>query len=197
MRTGVYKLSDFHRYLITDFAAVPAALRLQTVKDVIRDICERTDIWQEELDAIDVTADTASYTLSVPYDAVIRSVVSVTLDDIELDASQYTISDLRTLVLEDSVTPTADSTGALVVVVALLPTANSLDFPEWFIERYRDTIIAGVTTRLKGMANRPWSDPQGAYDALRRYNDGKALAVRDKHTGFKAGTIVLKSRKWV
>ena len=170
---------------------------------VCRDFCIKTEAWIEELDPIDVEDGETEYTLNPKCNAYIHRIIEVRYgttatddDTIPLEADDYSLSDDSKIILADE--PEDDITDGLVVTVVLRPIFNDdIDLPDWFLDRYGDTLTAGLKFRLMRMQRKPWTNYEMAQYYEMEYAKGKAIAVREKYAEYKNISLVAERPSFV
>ena len=170
---------------------------LPALRRATRLFFQRTEVWQYQLDPIDLVADTKDYTLSPDRDAIILRVIEVRLLSDEEIASGYegnitpgqfyTFTPPDVLTLNDQITPRSNVTDGLVVKVVLMPNLEPGEVDEVMFNRYGEGIIAKAIYDLKGEAGKPWSDPQGRMDFKFEYLRGIANARGDIARNYSVG----------
>lgn len=175
----IYKLGNRLPYC-------PNPLIRSEVLDTIREFCQRTKLWTEQLTAIDVVSDTARYALSSDNGEVF-GVQRAELDEEPLSWTDVETkdrdddTDWRTDTTDDPtecwydettgelvlvLTPSADhdvaDDGGLVVWAYLMPALTATEVPDWIYNKYSQEIEEGALARLLDMESVPWTDPAKA-----------------------------------
>ena len=131
-----------------------------TVLDALRSawfqLLNESEVWVEELDAIDAVADQASYTLTHA-DGIVVRISKVTINDGIVSPTAYKMTGTSTLTFEDDYIPAESDADAIVVEVVLVPDINEEDGPEWVMNRLFDGIVHGARSYLYDMPHRPWT----------------------------------------
>ncbi len=168
------------------------------VRDAIRDacieLCRRTQIWREDLAAIDVVQNHYTYNLT-PSAGRIFTTISVLYDSIPVHPSgedhldnispswrryrsvtyRYNLSFLNDqATLELTWPPTADITGGIEVRVALQPLPDDTQVPDTLYTDHKDVVADGSLAKLLGMQAEKWYDPVKANQHNRSFGDGLA-----------------------
>jgi len=184
-------------YMAPDLPGYDAILALQKLKLAIREFCQLTESWRETLAAINLVEDEPTYYINSTQRASIPRITSLKIDDVEQSATNYTFDGAGTLVLADAITPAADSTGALVVTVALIPRSDIKRMePDAFVEQWRDAFMAGALARLQVMKNKGWFNPADAKTNAIRFESYKAVARREAQAGHRAVQLKVSVRPW-
>lgn len=175
----------------------PPGPALVALRRAMRTFCERTELWQEELDPIDLVADQADYTLAYKWLASIVRVLEVRLLSTEevsagseghIVALQfYEFTPPETLTLNDQIKPQAAVTDGMVVKVVLVPKWRVPEVPEWFIDQWAEPLCARAVWDLKGQASEAWYDPNGRQEWADIWNDGLNRAMGNVARGFGVG----------
>lgn len=171
---------------------------LPALRWATRLFCQRTEVWQVELDPINLVAEQVDYTIGTDnWTASIVRIVEVRLRSDEEVASGatgaivagqfYTFTPPSTLTLNDQIEPHAAVTDGLVVKVILLPSLEAVELDSWLFNRYGEALIAKAVHDLKGQQDKPWSDPKGRDEWRYEYLRGIANARGDLARGFSIG----------
>lgn len=185
--------SEIAADIVIDTPGVPEAVAVAELRKVIREFAaeavgpERAAI-DEEL-TIDVVEDQEQYTLTSAYDwaeVIVPLRETVEYNNVQIyPVTGYTMETRTTFEFVN--TPPEDLAEALVMRVAVRPTASATDIDETFFTDYRDAWAHGLTARLKAQSNKSWTDPDGAgYHGRIFYNkmhDVRARVLRAGTTG--------------
>ncbi len=157
------------------------------LRQACRDFCEKTGCWEVVLDPVSVIADTDTYSLTLPDDASLVSLVALTRDDLPFTAYQFHLPDLE-LVLEE--VPSSDF--ELIPTVFLMPTRTATTVPDILERDYYDGIRCLALSRLMRMAGVPWGNAQGAsqYAADARRLQGRATVRRWRERSGEAMDVI-------
>lgn len=177
--------------VLANCVGVDEGFALRTLRNVGIDFCIRSLVWEADID-LDTTADQQDYTLTPAYDAVVHEIVSVkvktastqSFDDLSpISESLYELQDDMTLhFLRDDYSPQNTITAGMRVRAVLRPTRNSGELPDHFTERWADELVAGATSKLMMIPERPYSNPNTAqhYDNIFRNGIIRASIEKDK-----------------
>jgi len=166
--------------------AVPGAPKdivTDSIKDSIRDFCQSTLLWVKQLDAINIVAGTATYTLTAPA-AAQASVVNIDRAEFEgspmgpesmdvLDRSteawrqqtgpaSYSYMVDAEKVLRLRYIPTENKTGALVIWAALKPLLTATILPDFLYDEWYECILNTAIAALFGMPRQVFTNIQEA-----------------------------------
>jgi len=176
MSIAVY--DDLHEFMVPELPGCPPTLIDQALWRAGREFIDRSKVWEETLDAIDLVADQTEYYLSVAWQSVIDAILEVRIntaagvtagtDGTRISDSLYWLERTYSssgfkLVLADSETPAEAITDGLVVKVSMVPTFGSHVLPQWLLERYHEGIVGLAMHDL--MSRNPddsWSNPSRA-----------------------------------
>jgi hypothetical protein len=152
----IVKYSDLHEYMIPELPGCPPAVVNQALWRAGREFVDRSKVWEETLDAINLVAAQAEYFLRVKWRAVVDAIIEVRIntaagvtagiDGTRMNDSLYWLerTDSSTgfkLVLADSEAPAEAVTDGLVVKASLVPTPGEHELPQWLFERYFEGIV--------------------------------------------------------
>lgn len=184
---------DFMPLVYVEAAGVPAGAARNAIRAACIEFCETTNFWRHTLPPITAVANQQEYLITgLPVGTRLTSVLSVTDTNLPvwpktaewLDefcpgwksaagsrAQWYTVPMPGSLLI----TPmhAQDDMGALVVTVALKPARSSTTVLDLLYEDYQEAIVAGALWRLQMIANKAWTNPEGAMVNLEKF---KALA---------------------
>lgn len=192
------KLEDLLNGMVADLPGYDAVLTFQKLRLAVREFCQLTESWRETLAAINLVADQSAYSIHSSRSKVsIVRITSLKIEDVEKDATDYTFTEGRIITLADSITPSAASTGGLVIEVALIPQLEMerMD-PASFVEQWRGGFIAGAMAKLQGMKGKLWSDPVGAKQNAKAFETYKALARREAQSTNRSVQLKVTAKPW-
>lgn len=195
----------FYDYILTELPGVGVPQLKQELRNAVIDFCTDTKTFTETLAAINVVADTSTYTLTVvATTARIVDLVDVKHNDKMLNPGNVQELDMLYLdwdtggtgvpthylsvVDRTSIrlvkTPGTSITGGLVIKVALAPLRNSTTCPDWILERWVDAIKYRTLSRMYIQLKKPWSDPQLAMLMNQYYQTAAGVGDREKSQDF-------------
>ena len=189
--------------MVNELTGCPELLRVEALRDALRQFCEESNAWHETLSDIDIEDGVVEYNLIPEYDAHIQRIVAVRLntedgvtDDVwpdPLDESLYSMTpgDPEVLVLDDSLEPADDITGALRVKASFVPEFNSLDIAEWFLNRYWEGIVARAMGIRMRDPNKRWTNAMRAEFYERDYRDRLQRAKAEVSRQFKEAAFTM------
>jgi len=170
----------------------PTALAVAAIRNSAIEFCQRTRVWREYIDPINVVTGMAGYELDNPSNSTIVTVLSARCGtdpnkvdlkgpfserrlDTDLPGWRNFEGNLPNVFLYDgnlTITlvpkPTEDITNGLDVYCALKPDTNSADGPELLLNHYHEAIGYGAKYRLMAMPEKEWSNA-----TLAAYNLGQ------------------------
>jgi hypothetical protein len=190
---------EIANYIFLDVPGCQQFIIDQQLKRACRDFCYETEAWVDKLDAIDLVADQTEYRLLPRWNGSVHRVLSVALNETDgdydsgiIDLNNYYVQDEDTLVL--NTTPTSSVTDGMKVKVCLVPPLDgTIDFPDWFLDRWGEGLISKAKFNLMSMPRKPWSDPASAalHGDIYRQRRSEALfeKVKDRRDGVVRMTI--------
>jgi len=169
----------------------PDPIIMQEMQKASLEFFRNSGVWLSTLAAMNIVANQASYTLTLPAMSQLQQIQWVKcnfspavtpFDTVYAMApgSYYLSDDQTSLVFYTYAIPTQNVTGGLQVQLMLVPTWDATGVPTCFLNRYAEGIMARTKYNLMTMAKKPWSDAQNAGRYLARYNAELAEATRDK-----------------
>ena len=159
------KLADLMIYRLPGCSDLMVRKELQRVS---REFTRATGGFREIL-TITPEDDTYTYDLLPSFDATIEMVSTVTMFDVVVAGNLYDVTDgdpARITFHEDwfdnayDAAETADLTGSAVVM--LVPEIGCESFPDHFLKRNGEAIVAGALMNLARIPNMPWTNPSMA-----------------------------------
>ena len=174
----------------------PDTLIKNNVRAAVIELCERSSVYQLELDPLTTVGNIYEYDLEAPSGTTVQKILWVTHagKDVEPLTStlleqripkwregngvpEYYVQQGSSLVWLVPI-PTSTSASSTIVRAVLKPTHTSTACDDGVMNDYRDTIINGALFRLLRIPNKEWSDLQGAsvYGSL--FNEGTVIAER-------------------
>ena len=181
------------------------------VIDACQRFCEDTELYIQNLTAIDVAEDDRDYTLSAPTNTAFVNVLSVKYKENGADDDQF--SDLspmsedewqrycggpwryneadvpskfwvdESFILYLYPIPTKASTGGLLVEVALKPSDSAAILPDFLYNNWRNDIAWGAIAYLLSMQGMSWYDPEASLVYESRFTQGLGKGKIKRITG--------------
>lgn len=171
------------------------------------EFCDRTGIWQDDLDPFVIQPNVAEYPLS--FDTTQK--VLIVLTEVAIDGHEVfptTLTDLRgqqthwqTLktarpthyflpeprVIRFFRAPNEIATGDVVLTGRFKPTRKARHIPHVLYDGYYDAIVNGALGRLHSMKGRAWYSPADASESKRIFNEQADIAkIRVSRSGTTA-----------
>lgn len=173
----------------------PENLVLDKLRWAWEQLHDQSEIWREDLTAIDAVAEQADYTLTHATGIIIR-IIEVKLDDGVIDPIGYRMTSTSTLTFEEDYVPSEASTDGIEVEVALSPDIND-DAGDagnaWVLNKFYDGLLHGARWQLYAGKRKPWSDPDAALEEKELFQMAisDAITTRRQHRttrdiGFRA-----------
>jgi hypothetical protein len=187
--------------IIPIVASCPDSMIQQHIRSTVIDLCERSAIYQKELDPITVSRDVYEYDFDPPSGTVVHKiewaifdgdvlepVTSGLLEQREPDwrnstgTPEYVIKNTQDTFLIIPIPSTAKTNG-LIIRACLKPTHTSTSCDSTVMSDYRDAIVNGTLFRLLRIPSKDWTDYNAAsvYSAL--YNEGIGTAEKRARYG--------------
>tara|TARA_X000001382_G_scaffold5992_1_gene4869 strand:+ start:6638 stop:7321 length:684 start_codon:yes stop_codon:yes gene_type:complete len=170
--------------IIASAPGCPDTLIERHVRSAVIDMCEKTDIYQVELDPVTAIANTHEYDLEPPKGTVVHRIRHVLFDGNPLEPTTSTLLEQRNpkwrtdsgtpeyFIKEGQSlfwlvpTPSATQASAIILRVVLKPTRTSTACDDYIMNDFHDVIVNGTLTRLLRMPGQDWTD----YNAANIYN---------------------------
>lgn len=148
------------------------------VRGATIELCEKSELWQVELDPISAIAGQYAYDLEAPQGAVVRRILTLTdeqgntLDPVTsgmLDQREpewrTTPGRARFYIKRDEENqiwlappPATARTNAYLIRAVLVPAITSSSCSNVVMNNFRDTIVNGAVSRLLSMPDKDWSN---------------------------------------
>lgn len=151
---------------------IEAAVRSTTIE-----MCEKTEIWQADLDPISTIANQWEYDLEPPAGSLVHRMLTVTdengnpLEPVTSALMEQRDPDWRDnpskpryFIKRDQALiwftppPAVAVRNAILIRAVLKPTISSVSCDSWIMTDFRDTIVNGAIARLTQMPDRDWSN---------------------------------------
>tara|TARA_R100000664_G_scaffold10069_1_gene16676 strand:- start:462 stop:1142 length:681 start_codon:yes stop_codon:yes gene_type:complete len=154
----------------------------QNIRAAVIELCEKTEVYQKELDPVSTVENIFEYDLEPPSSTTVHRIIWMTYDGEDLEAITNALLEQRKPKWRQSgyegrpeyfvkqspslfyVAPVPNETkvNGLLLRVALKPTHTSSSCDTDIMNDYRDTIINGTIYRLLRLPGREWTDYTGA-----------------------------------
>lgn len=154
----------------------------QNIRAAVIELCEKTEVYQKELDPVSTVKNIFEYDLEPPSSTTVHRIIWMTYDGEDLEAITNALLEQRKPKWRQSgyegrpeyfvkqspslfyVAPVPNETkvNGLLLRVALKPTHTSSSCEDDIVNDYRDTIINGTIYRLLRLPGREWTDYTGA-----------------------------------
>jgi hypothetical protein len=197
-------LSRFQPYI---YPALPELSDMEFIANTRRaciEFCRQTQVWQIDLEPIDIVAGKHVYDLVLPKDAELSKVMSVIAEEIDLIpiakerksrvfgySPCYSVN-IQTKQIALETTPKSNVVGGLQIRVALKPAIASFQVPEILLTDYSEAISCGALGNLCSMVGRPFSDLQRAAAYREDFRHMINSATSDAAHGFSRANLNTK-----
>jgi len=215
-------LTEWWSEIAPDVPGVPMPAVEKAVRDICIVFCERTLLWEKELDRIDVVTATSEYALTAPDDSEIISVERVlhkansaedstfvflypfsqTQKDFYASNNQwqfetgtptgYYVDVDKAIHLQPI--PIADSTEGLLVKVNLRPSYTCTSVEEFLYNDYYKVIGMGAKADLLSKVGQPWAKPEAATGYLTMFAEMLKAAKARKATGDMFNAVQVQTK---
>lgn len=179
----VFNIAALQQEMVRELPGTTVLVRTKALWNAAEKFCRESEAWREELPAIDIVTGQVDYNLVAEWDANIQRLEWVKLNNAAgvaagikpdpLDPRYWTMTpaDPEYVTLHSDLTPTADITGALTVKAILVPSRNSYDVADWFVNRYCSGIVAHAIGSLMREPNKRYTNVARAVDYEAEYRD--------------------------
>lgn len=200
------ELSEFVKEILPQVSGCPNSLVIRAIRKAADRFCSSSQVWREDIAAIDITINVDEYTISAPANTRIVGILSLMYDEQEiskkteewLDANDagwrvpsvgtpYYMVNYAPDKIKLNRLPSETIVGGIIPRVILKPdrvttVIDDLIYNDWF-----EAIEHGALQRLMAMPNRDWSDIQLAtYHGrhfLHQIQRAKAVATKGNVIG--------------
>ena len=169
-------------------------LIVSSVRSAVIELCERSEVYQKELDTLYTVPGLFDFDLEPPSGTAVEKVLSVVYEGKDLEPITPGLLEQRLPKWRDSsgepqyyikldantlrLAPVPNTAAKAILRAILKPTHNSSSCDSLVMNDYRDTIINGALYRLLRIPSKEWTDYSGAgvYGTL--FNEGITAAER-------------------
>jgi len=211
-------LTAFYDEVRSRIPGCPSSVIQREILNVLRDLCERTNIWKEDLDSIDVVADTAEYSLTAPSgaDFVKNNPVNVAYyNDVPIRPTTRKVLDAtgtawqnnsgsspnRFFLIYPSTVrlypmPSEALDEGLDIYAVLKPSLDATTVEDFLYDDHRDAVIAGTLARIFNQNGQPWFNDVAAKDEASAYRREIASALANIQRGHTTTELRAQPRAW-
>jgi hypothetical protein len=165
------------------------------------EFCRQTQVWQIDLEPIDIVVGKHVYDLVLPDDAELSKVMRVSAEEMELTpiaeerksrsfgySPCYSVN-IQTKQIALATTPQNNAVGGLQIRVALKPTTTAFQVPDILLSQYPEAIAYGALGNLCSMVGRPFSDFEMAKQYREDFRHAINCAASDASHGFSRAVL--------
>lgn len=205
-------LTEFFDTIALDCPGVPIPIAVRATRSTLRDFCRKTGVYRKQLTSDELSFDGAIYTIAVPTDTQIVSILSpigslssnarivsateADLDSLEpgwrsLSATDQPIVFIALSANTFRVVPNSAQSVAsdLKVTILLMPTYDAATIDNEVGTRWFDEIAAGAKALLMVTPGAKWFNPELAAVMAAQYEDGKLEAQKYINAGRHASSF--------
>jgi len=179
-------------------AACPVSAIIAQLRDAAREFCTDSRAWTNVSEPTDILEGAAIYGVHPPVHTDVCAVLSVRVCGRRIaplspeqwrrlgaqaakDPTHFTVTEPSLVRLYPE--PSEALLAALVVEVALLPSARSALCPQFLLTKHGTTIAKGAQARLMLMPDRPWTDANTGAFLRTEFKDAVAAAKIEVERG--------------
>ena len=195
-------LDDLLPRILPYLPGCPSALARKHLLEAIRDWCEKTEIWVDDLPTVRSEAGRSDYVLNVDrHQEVIRlDHDTLNIGDVEypIIGSHVARAEMRTRSrglerfawtnnLDDiHVWPAPSVSGLPIVLTAVLrPSEAATEIAREAVGRHADGVCAGAIFRLQSMPKKEWTDMDSATINNAKFEEAVQRATHSASAGFR------------
>jgi hypothetical protein len=193
---------DFLAFVAPSCPSCPRETMLHHIRQAAIKFCERTQVWEEDLDGLLGDGFSTQFTLALDDQVALSKLLEVWVQDSSTARrNQYGIRDAaagRDAVrngCEGSIAWAVDRTDVGVypapvadavidVTATLKPSQASYSFPDHLFEQHARHIAAGALAELLDMPATTWRDSGKAAIEFAKFEDAMCTAGRQKERGY-------------
>lgn len=205
---------DYLPEVLSEADGVPYKMAINEIRNAAIELCEKSEIWRSNLDALNISVGEGEYLLDIPNDAEVISLrwathngvtITPTSED-ELDTEwnnsrsenwRVKTGDPTGIYMQDPYTarvvplPVTALANGLLVGVSLKPAEDSYEGPKLLYTHWKEAIAYGAKWKLLGMKKRPWYDATSAEnDRVRFFRKISMAKIRARKSGARTTTHV-------
>jgi len=191
-------LSDLYDYVIQETkGACMEGQMLHALRQSSREFCDDTEAWKETLDPHNLVADQKAYTLEWDWCARVQRIYEVRWNTDagvtagnkgavqSLDNYAFDLPDTLSFI----VPPSTSVVNGLEADVIYVPTLQTCELPEWFLNRWAEALYSHAIQYLLSIPGTKWYNPVRAQMWQNKYDKYYQRAVSEKEKLNKSGDI--------
>ena len=211
----------WYPYILPEVSGAPEVLVDHVLRQTAISFFEETEVWTVALTAIDLVANTGTYSLVAPAQTITNPTLTEVPDvamvkwawvdgqqifptsQEELGALPYQWNDKTaaqvsnyTQLTQDTITlfpiPDFASTGGLVITCAIQPSLTATGLPDWLGSKYIQALADGTKATMMGMVGKPWSNPEGEKKYAAAYANAQTKGTVEGHRSFTRTTQTVR-----
>jgi hypothetical protein len=185
--------SDFYPYVLPEVVGINEPLADQKILQACIEFCEKTHYWKYVHPAINLVADQKTYTLIVPAESHIVTILdpvyynglkifSRTREWLDINVNEWEVKKnvnakhyyaISPGVIRPTPYPDANVVGGISeVTIALKPLPNATSVQDFLFDEFFECISHGAKARLFEMKKEKWSDTELAAYNKEKFDDG-------------------------
>ncbi|ARO87839.1 hypothetical protein EBAPG3_008710 [Nitrosospira lacus] len=182
--------SDFYDLIMPGLPGCPFAMADNALRRSAIVFCEQSLAWRFNHPDIPVMAGTSEYAFLPPAGAAVHCITNAVLDGEEIETrageSGMTVGNWRNQsgtplyvlggAASATLVPIPDAAGMLTMVVALKPSAGSVEIDDMLFNEFRESIVHGALAQLMLSPKKPYTNAQLATHHERQFSISVAAA---------------------
>ena len=171
------RYEDFLTEVMPYVRDCPEFVAVNALRNAMIEFCDKSMLWQYEVDPIDTVAGTTEYTLALPNGTGLARIMDLfynghrLLPKSETELAKLYVDDWRSQEGEPSYytqrwpnvvilcpAPSTSIQNGLDLLVALRPTRASIAVDDFLFERWAEEIAFGARARLMAISGQPYTD---------------------------------------
>lgn len=218
--------SDIYPFVLPEVPGVPEPMLDHYIRQTAINFLEESQVWTADVTAIDLVANTGTYSLVSPAQTVTASPLLTEVPDVAMvkwawvdgvqifPASQEELGALveywadktasvvsnYTQLTQDTITlyptPNYASTGGLKIKIAIRPSLTATGIPDWIGTKYIQELSVGAKAALMGMIGKPWTSPDGEAKYSAMYASMLTKATVEGNRSFTRTTSTVRFKNY-
>jgi len=204
----------------------PNFIAIDELRNTLIDFCVNTDIYMQDLEALQVSAGINEYDvtdLTIPVATEMNHILDIFRSNSDTSVTQIHKKTFTKLEPKSQIggvsiysfygegtpqyytqkdqdtllfAPSPNKAEKLYVLYSLKPTITASTIPSIIANEYMETIVHGALYRLQMMKSSPWTDIEAASLNKQLYDKGEALAVRKSKYGNVGAALTVRYQEF-
>jgi hypothetical protein len=189
--------ADFLPEVRIEVSDAPKQVMLTAIVWACRELCNQSLVWRHMSDSTLLFEGAEEMDIDdIPAHSEISRLIACTVDGQKLVLGRDASVSLDGLTVQLAAPTSRQCTGQ--VTVALRPTRQAAELPDWIVSNYSDTVAHGALYRLQTNPTKTWGNPQSASFHYAQFCSGVARAKIDTvRSGRQTATLSVRPVRFV